>query len=113
MFTSGTDPICESDKLVEGLRSGSLWAHYSGIFSDVGEKVLGGGEGTQKKLSFLFLTVPKHSRVALFLSLTLSKLFLASEKKVFTLWPGSLESRRVPTEQIRRSLSKMVCIFSL
>lgn len=112
MFTGGTDPICESDKLAEGLRSGSLWAHYSWIFSDVGEKVMG-GEGTQKKRSFLFLAVPKHSRVALFLSLALSKLFLASEKKVFTLWPGSLESRRVPTEQIRCSLSKMVCIFSL
>ncbi len=49
MFTGGTDPICESDKLAEGLRSGSLWAHYSGIFSDVGEKVMG-GEGTQKAL---------------------------------------------------------------
>lgn len=112
MFTGGTDPICESDKLVKGLRSGILWAYYSGIFSDVGESV-GGGRGNPKKRSFLFLTVPKHSRVALFLSLALSKLFLASEKKVFTLWPGSLESRRVPTEQIHRSLSKMVCIFSL
>lgn len=50
MFTSGTDPICESDKLVEGLRSGSLWAHYSGIFSDVGEKVLGGAREPKKAL---------------------------------------------------------------
>lgn len=54
MFTSGTDPICESDKLVEGLRSGSLWAHYSGIFSDVGEKVLGGAREPKKSAFFSF-----------------------------------------------------------
>lgn len=54
MFTGGTDPICESDKLVEGLRSGILWAYYSGTFSDVGEKVLEGGEGTRKSALFSF-----------------------------------------------------------
>lgn len=54
MFTGGTDPICESDKHAGGLRTGSLWAHYSEIFSDVGEKVMGGGRRHTHKKKALF-----------------------------------------------------------
>lgn len=54
VFTGATDPIWQSDKPAESLRSGSLWAHSSGIFSDLGEKVMVvGGWGNPKKHSFL------------------------------------------------------------
>jgi len=79
----------------------------------MGEKVLEGGEGNRKSAFLFSLCQNTAVLLHLFRSLALSKLFLASEKKVFTLWPGSLESRSVPAEQIYRSLSKMVSIFSL
>lgn len=73
MFTGGTDPICESDKHAEGLRTGSLWAHYSEIFSDVGEKVMGGGTTThtQKKGTLFSFSLCQNTAVLLYSFLSL------------------------------------------
>lgn len=49
VFTGATDPIWQSNR-----ESGSLWAHYSGIFSDLGEKVMVVRGGMRKPKKALF-----------------------------------------------------------